>query len=98
MHQVMGGGIGGVNCGGRENDVVIGRAQDLAIMEAKVYQYLTYSADRAQEYAKQGMLTMIGTVKYDKNGRKYTHRKYKVTPLGFATYSGKSCLDQKKGE
>ena len=56
IHSVMTNGIGGVNCGGRENDIVPGRGQEIALADSKAYQYLIRTADHAKEYTLTGYL------------------------------------------
>ena len=86
-------GIGGVNCGGLENDFVPGRAQELEILNLKVYMFLTSSIDKADEYVKQGMLTVTKGIRYDKNSMPYTCKEYKVTQKGFDMYRGRQCVN-----
>ena len=90
--NVIRNGIGGVNCGGLENDFVPGRAQELEISNLKVYIFLTSSIDKADKYVEQGMLTVTKGIRYDKNSMPYTYKEYKVTQKGFDMYRGRQCV------
>ena len=91
--NVIRNGIGGVNCGGLENDFVPGRAQELEISNLKVYIFLTSSIDKADKYVEQGMLTVTKGIRYDKNSMPYTCKEYKVTQKGFDMYRGRQCVN-----
>jgi len=84
MHTVIANGIGGINAGGVEYDVIPGRGQELVLQDGKAYQYLTRTAEHARMYLELGYLsenTWSGT----KDKRKLS---YVLTYEGRQEFSG----------
>ena len=91
MHNVIAGGIGGVNCGGVENDVIPGRGQELAINRAKLFMFLTSDAATRDLNIEEGYLKKVEAIFTTKTGRKVYD--YKITEKAIRKYSTAFSLD-----
>lgn len=85
MYNVMTHGIGGINCGGIEHDVVPGRGQEMAVRDTRAYQYLTRTPDHAKMYVDMGYLTPRRAL-----GRLSG---YVLTPEGREKFSGSKAVE-----
>ena len=93
MYNVATNGIGGVNVGGVEHDVVPGRGQSMAFNDSKTYQYLTRSVEHIKIYIEMGYLIPINKVSSTHTKGKHQRLGYKLSPEGRDKFNGSEVVD-----
>jgi len=87
MYSVMSNGIGGINAGGIEYDIIPGRGQELAFNDAKACRYLTRTYDHSKKYMEMGYLKQMLSPEGKSSG-------YVLTPEGRDMFSGSSIVEK----
>ena len=86
IYNVMTNGIGGINAGGRENDVNPWRGSHDVIDEINIFRYLTRDPEMAKLYYSSGYLKLV-------NEKGSLSHKYRITQKGKDTYSGSKVVN-----
>ena len=86
MYDVMTNGIGGINAGGRENDVSPWRGSHDVIDEINIFRYLIRDIHMAEIYCKEGYLKLV-------NDKGSVTNKYRITQKGKDAYNGSKVVD-----
>ena len=86
IYNVMTNGIGGINAGGRENDVNPWRGSHDVIDEINIFRYLTRDPEMAKLYCKNGYLKLV-------NDKGHVANRYRITQKGKDVYRGSKVVN-----